>query len=446
MFTARGRRKICTLSLFLACLSAAALAQSVPASSPQKLSLTLRQAVLLALKQNPQQLIAQLQVQQSGRESQIARAPLLPQADLYATAGLSQYNFQSVERLPAPKPAGPYQYFEGGTDFSQTLLNLPAIRRYQIGREGVVEARANEKTSRENVTALVVTQYLLVLRAMANYEATSARVALAQRLYNQAVELQKTGIGLNIDVLRANVELQTERQALIRADTDTRTTRYRLAELLDLPRDQEPEAADHLEFFDVPSFDRAIILDKALVSRPEMKTIASEQRIAQLTQKSASEQRLPQLDFDGYWAPQGVHVNDTIPAYSYAATLRFPLFVGGRIHAEVQRDKLVRQEVDESRKQLEARIIQEVKSAADELDAARTAVEVANLALKLANDEVAQAERRFQAGVTTNIEVITAQTSLAQANDNQIEALYNFNQSRANLARAMGEIENTYAK
>ena len=441
-----GRRKICSLTLLLSCLPATASAQSVPASSPQKLSLSLRQAVLLALKQNPQQLIALLQVQQSARDSQIARAPLLPQSNLYATGGVSQYNFQSVERLPAPKPAGPFQYFEGGTTLSQTLLNMPAIRRYQIGREGVQEARANEKTSRENVTAVVVTQYLLVLRAMANYEATSARVALAERLYNQAVELQKTGIGLNIDVLRANVELQSERQSLIRADTDTRTTRYRLAELLDLPRDQEPEAADRLEFFDVPTFDRATILDKALATRPEMKAIASEQRIAQLAQKSASEERLPQFDFDGYWASQGEHVTDGIPAYSYAATIRIPLFVGGRIHAEVQRNKLVTQQVDESRKQLEARIIQEVKSAADELDAARTAVEVANLALKLANDEVAQAQRRFQAGVTTNIEVITAQTSLAQANDNQIEALYNFNQSRANLARAMGEIENTYSK
>src|SRR4249919_1396885 len=113
MLTRRGRRKICSLSLFLACLPATTLAQSVPASSPQKLSLTLRQAVLLALKQNPQQIIALLQVQQSGRDSQIARAPLFPQVDLYATAGVSQYNFQSVERLPAPKPAGPYQYFEG---------------------------------------------------------------------------------------------------------------------------------------------------------------------------------------------------------------------------------------------------------------------------------------------------------------------------------------------
>ena len=80
-----GRRKICSLTLLLSCLPATASAQSVPASSPQKLSLSLRQAVLLALKQNPQQLIALLQVQQSARDSQIARAPLLPQSNLYAT-------------------------------------------------------------------------------------------------------------------------------------------------------------------------------------------------------------------------------------------------------------------------------------------------------------------------------------------------------------------------
>jgi hypothetical protein len=76
------RRKTRSLVLLLFCLPATTFAQSVPASSTQKLPLTLRQAVLLALKQNSQQIIALLQVQQSGRDSQIAPAPLLPQADL----------------------------------------------------------------------------------------------------------------------------------------------------------------------------------------------------------------------------------------------------------------------------------------------------------------------------------------------------------------------------
>jgi outer membrane protein len=102
--------------------------------------------------------------------------------------------------------------------------------------------------------------------------------------------------------------------------------------------------------------------------------------------------------------------------------------------------------VAEIRRQVEAQIVNDVKSALDELAAARNSVDVANLGYKLAQDEVAQAQRRFQAGVTTNVEVVTAQDALARASDNQIGALFQFNLSRAALARATGEIEAMYTK
>ena len=66
-------------------------------------------------------------------------------------------------------------------------------------------------------------------------------------------------------------------------------------------------------------------------------------------------------------------------------------------------------------------------------------VDVANLAIDLAKQEVTQARDRFQAGVANNIEVITAQDALSRANDNQIAALYRYNQARADLARATGQ-------
>ena len=59
---------------------------------------------------------------------------------------------------------------------------------------------------------------------------------------------------------------------------------------------------------------------------------------------------------------------------------------------------------------------------------------------------VEQARDRFQAGVANNIEVITAQDELSRANDNQIGALYRYNQSRADLARSVGQMEALYAK
>src|SRR5271156_6303698 len=423
-------------------LPLASFAPQPPAAPPAPLQLTLKQAVQLALKQNPQRLIAQILVQESDRNSQIARSALLPQANVAASGAVIQYNIQSIERAPKRADLGPYQIINAGPAFSQTILDFPKIRAYQIGREGTHQARADEQTAREIVVNAVVDQYILILRALATRDAAKSRVALAQRLYEQATELQKTGIGLNIDTVRANVELQNERQNLIDAETLTHTTKYGLAAL----RDQDLEVADHLDFYDLPALEKEALLNQALSSRPEIRSLNSQQRIAKLTTDAAGEQRLPQLDFSGFWFYQGSRFNNGIAAYTYALSLEFPLFTGGRIRAEEARAKLEEQHVAEIRRQLEAQIVDEVKSALDELTAARNSVDVANLGLQLAQEEVAQAQRRFQAGVTTNVEVITAQDALARASDNQIGALYQFNLSRASLARATGDIEAMYTK
>jgi outer membrane protein len=434
------------LQASLSLASSAQQSSQPPAVSSGTLQLTLKQAVQLALKQNPQRVIAQLLVSESDRNSQIARSALLPQASIKADGAINQYNFQTIERSRERITAGPYQYIEAGPAYSQSILNLPLIRGYQIGREGTHQARADDETTRENVVTAVVDQYLLILRALATRDAANARVVLAQRLYYQATELQKTGIGLNIDTVRANVELQNERQNLIDAETLTHTTKYGLAELLDLPRDQDIDVIDHLDFYDLPTLEKEALLNQALAARPEIRSLNSQKRIAHLTTDSASEQRLPQLEFSGFWYYQGSHFNNGIPAYSYELSLQFPIFTGGRIRAEEARAKLEEQHVAQIRRQVEARIVDEVKSALDELTAARNSVDVANLGLQLAQEEVAQAQRRFQAGVTTNVEVITAQDALARASDNQIGALYQFNLSRASLARATGEIEAMYSK
>jgi len=73
-------------------------------------------------------------------------------------------------------------------------------------------------------------------------------------------------------------------------------------------------------------------------------------------------------------------------------------------------------------------------------------VQVANLGVKLSRDEVDQARERFQAGVANNIEVTSAQDALSRASDNQIAALYRYNQARADWAHATGQIEKLYAR
>src|SRR5580700_7625623 len=167
------------LSILQATFPLVSSAQQQPAAAPAPLQLTLKQTVQLALKQNPQRVIAQLLVSESDRNSQIARSALLPHAGIAASGAINQYNFQTIERSRARTTAGPYQYIEAGPAYSQSRLNLPLIRGYQIGREATRQARADDETTRENVVNAVVDQYLLILRALATRDAANARVTLS---------------------------------------------------------------------------------------------------------------------------------------------------------------------------------------------------------------------------------------------------------------------------
>jgi outer membrane protein TolC len=122
-----------------------------------------------------------------------------------------------------------------------------------------------------------------------------------------------------------------------------------------------------------------------------------------------------------------------------------PLFTSGRIRAEVVKANLELQKLEQQKMDLRNQIALDVKTSLLNLQSARNEVQVANLGVQLAKDEVAQARDRFRAGVANNIEVISAQDSLSRANDNQIAALYRFNQARADYARAIGQMEKTYA-
>jgi len=194
----------------------------------------------------------------------------------------------------------------------------------------------------------------------------------------------------------------------------------------------------------------AIVIDGSLArayeQRPELQAVASEIRSAELRKKSAQSERLPRLSLAGGWSYQGLTPSDSIPTYQYGAFLDVPLFTGGRIGAAVATRDIQVKTLTEVRRQVRDQVGYEVRAASTRLESARTEVEAANLGVGLARDGVTQAQDRFKAGVANNIEVITAQNELARANDNQISALFRYNQARADLARATGQMESLYAK
>ena len=301
-------------------------------------------------------------------------------------------------------------------------------------------------STREQVILLVVSQYIGTLRNVANVQASESRVELAQALYDQAADLQKEGVGTGIDTLRANVELQNEKQTLLQAEDDRDTSLFGLSRLLNLDPRQAIELGDSLSFFDTPQPEVEASIEEALGQRQEWKSLQEQLKAAGLQKKASQESRLPTVNFNGDWAYEGASSTTGIPTYTYQAGVTVPLFTGGRIHAEVVKDDLEIKKLEQQEDDLRNSIALDVKTALINLDSARSQVQVANLGVQLSKEEVDQARDRFKAGVANNIEVIQAQDSLARANDNQIAALYRFNQARADYARSTGQMEKVYSK
>jgi len=426
-----------------------AFATQAFAQDPGPLKLTLRDAVQLALKQNPRVILANLGVAQSEQDRNIARSALLPQVAGHASETVNRLNLESAIGFSFPgfpQHVGPYRYEQFGTNFNAPVLDLTLWRRYRASQWGIDSSRAQETTAREESVMLVVSQYLGSQRAAADVEAARSRVDLAQAIYDQAADLQKNGVGTGIDTLRSNVQLQNEKQRLIVARTQLQTALYGLARLLNVDPKQRVELADAVSFFETPEVNVDQALERAWETRPELHQVHAEERRAELELRGASDARLPRVSVTGFWAQQGLNSSTAIPVYTYQANVDVPLFTGGRIQAERARAEIAIRQLKQQEQDVRNRIVLDVQTSVAQLASARSEVDVARMGIDLARQEVEQARDRFQAGVANSVEVVQAQDGLARASDNQIAALYRYNQARADLAHSIGQMEALYAK
>jgi outer membrane protein TolC len=426
-----------------------AVAAHAFAQDPAPLKLTLRDAVQLALKQNPRVILANLGVAQSEQDRNIARSALMPQVAGHAGETVNRLNLESAIGFSFPgfpQHVGPYRYEQFGANFNAPVLDLTLWHRYRASQSAIDSSRAQETTVREESVMLVVSQYLGSQRASADVEAARSRVDLAQAIYDQAADLQKNGVGTGIDTLRSNVQLQNEKQRLIVARTQLQTALYALARLLNVDPKQRVELADAVSFFDTPEVNANQTLERAWQARPELRQILAEERRAELELRGASDARLPRVSVSGFWAEQGLNSSTAIPVYTYQANVDVPLFTGGRIQAERTRAELAIRQLKQQEQDVRNRIVLDVQTSLAQLASARSEVDVARMGIDLARQEVEQARDRFQAGVANSVEVVQAQDGLARASDNQIGALYRYNQARADLAHSVGQMEALYAK
>jgi len=423
---------------------------------PAVLQLSLKQAVQLALapEGSTRVKLAEEDLKQATERANESRAALLPDFEGYVqyqneTADLAAYgfNFQNVfSSLPIPAPSirtfvGPFSVLDARVSVDQAIFDFSAIRRYQASKVAIEATKADNEGTHDQVTDQVARAYLAGLRAQASLDTERANVELSESLLRLAQQQKAAGTGTGIEITRAEVQLANDRQALLVAENDVDRTRLQLLKVIGLKLDNPVELTDRLSYIPMDSVEPAQALATAKQHRAELRAQQRREENARLNFSATKLERLPSVSAFANYGDIGASVWSALPTRSIGASVKIPIFDGGR--RDARRAESASQFRQESIRtaDLHDQIELDVRVAIDSLHSADAQVKAAEEGLTLAEMEVAQAERRYKAGVSNSVEVTDAQTRLARARDNRINALYNYNLARINLGTATGTIQ-----
>ena len=407
------------------------------------LNLTIEDALDRGLKYNLGLYLAARVTEQSSAAHLRALSDLLPVvngsfSEEEQKLNLKQFGFT----FPGfPTSVGPFGLSDLRATGAWTVLDLHSINNIQAATQNVKAAQFTYHDARDTVVLAVGANYLLTIAQESRVTATEAEFKTAQALYQLAADQETAGLAPQIDTLRARVQLQAQQQALIQAQNDLEKQRIALARVIGLPARQKFRLVNRVPYHPLPDIDLQSAYEQALQTRPDYQAALAFLRSAQLSREAAWKQRLPSIGLAGEYGVLGTTPDAMSPNWSAAATLRIPIFQGGKVEADVQQAEAILKQRQAQVDNLRGRIEQDVQDALLDLKAAGQQVEVAKLGLDLAEQALGQSQDRFAAGVTNNVEVIQSQQQLAAANEQYIASLYAHNIAKVLLARAIGNAE-----
>ena len=187
-------------------------------------------------------------------------------------------------------------------------------------------------------------------------------------------------------------------------------------------------------------------LKRANENRADLRSARAAVQAAESASRAAHAEYLPTLSMAGDYGAEGVNPSQSHGSYTVGATLHVPIFQGGRVEGDIGR---ARATLDQRKAELQDTfgvIDHDVRVAFIDLNAATDQVAVAESNVALSRDTLVQARDRFVAGIADTVEVVQAQQTVAQADNDYINAVFEHNLAKVALSRAMGQAEFTVLK
>lgn len=371
---------------------------------------------------------------------------LLPTATANASYTVEQLNLAAFGlKFPGINPiVGPFQVEDFRGYLTQNLVNLQSFQSYLAAKHNFQAAQLTAQDARDLVVLTVGNAYLLIVADKSRVSAVEAELASSKLSFDQATDAHEAGTSAKIDVLRSQVDYQSEEQTLLSAKNQLAKDKIALARAIGLPLDQQFEVTDTTPFQALDTPDPEAAFQQALKQRKDLAAAVETEKAAEAQKKAAFDKQLPVADFSGNFGDQGETFGHSHSTYTAEGEIKAPLL---QIASQRGANETAAAQLDQAKAKLADQVQQvhaDVRDAILDIQTAAKLVEATKSNVDLAREALSEAQERFKAGVADSLPVSQALATDRQAEDQYISALYQHNVAKLALARALGVASTNY--
>ena len=413
------------------------------AQPPAPYRLTLREAIEKGLQANLSVLVANTRVEEAeGTRVRRLSAALLPRVHGETYANLQNRNLRAFGiSLPGtPEVVGPFSNYDFRISADQNIIDLQSYRGWKASEQAVETSKLDYQDARDLIIRAVAGLYLDAQSAAARVDAAQSRVNDSQALYKLAQSKHDAGTATGVDLLRSQVQLANDQQALLAGQNQYKQTLLVLARNLGMSPGTPLELAEPLLFQPLTRPSAESVVPLALLARADYLSLASQRQELAGQQRASHARYFPKLSINGNYGGLGRSIGSVQGTGLIQGQIDFTVFDRDR-NGEAQELASRIQRIDDQIADLRRGIEQDIREALLNLESTSEQVAVAQEGQNLAQRELQLAQDRFRSGVTNNVEVVTAQDELARAQQNYILAVSSYVDAKFALARAAGGTE-----
>jgi outer membrane protein TolC len=332
----------------------------------------------------------------------------------------------------------------GQINFSQILFSGPVISGWRAAGAATRAAHFAKMSARGEVVQQVATAYLHAIAAASEVDDATALEQADKVLFDQAHAEHEAGTAANLDELRARVQLQAQQQSVIAAQNTLDKDLILLKREIGVDPGQKIVLTDPAPYSELAVQTPEEVRAVAYQNRQDYQNLQNQLVEVKAIHAVYRNQRLPTLTFGGFWGTDTVTGVGTHGVFVAQGTLSIPIFREAKLRGD---EEAARAQLDAVNAQLEdtrGHIDQQVRDALLDVNATSKLVEVARSNVDLATRALSDETDRVNAGVDDNLPLVDAQATLASAQSNLVESLYQYNLAKLGLARASGILEQQY--